>query len=105
MNVIRNDIAAAVEKELAAANEDHPLFSSLHEGYAVAKEELEEALEELNCAQKHLEYAWSEIRRNNPDLALQHLARMRYAAENAAVESCQLSAMAIKAKMSEQNRK
>lgn len=98
MDAIKNDIAAAIEKELAAANERYPLFSSLHEGYAVAKEELEEA-------QRYLEYAWTAIRENQPEIAMQHLARMGFAAEWAAIESCQLAAMAKKAIDSEKNGK
>lgn len=105
MDAIKSDIAAAIDKELAAANEKYPLFSSLHEGYAVAKEELEEALEELNEAQRYLEYAWNAIRDNQPEIAMQHIARMGFAAEWAAIESCQLAAMAKKAIDSEKNRK
>lgn len=105
MDAIKNDIAAAIEKELTAANEKYPLFSSLHEGYAVAKEELEEALEQLNEAQRYLEYAWLAIRGNNPETAMMNLARMGFAAEYAAIESCQLAAMAKKAICSEKNRK
>lgn len=105
MNAIKSDIAAAVEKEMAAANEKYPLFSSLHEGYAVAKEELEEAMEELNNAKQYLECAWAAIRGNQLEIAMQHLARMGFAAEWAAIESCQLAAMAKKAIDSEKNRK
>lgn len=44
-------------------------------------------------------------RDNQPKIAMQHLARMGFAAQNAAIESCQLAAMAKKAIDSEKNRK
>lgn len=50
MQKLKEEITAAANRELNRANEQFPLFTSKHEGVAVAYEELEEskeALEEL----------------------------------------------------------
>ena len=51
MQKLKEEITAAANRELNRANEQFPLFTSKHEGVAVAYEELEEskeALEEWN---------------------------------------------------------
>ena len=44
MNAVKKDVEKLVVKELNSANEQFPLFASLHEGYAVMLEE-----KECNC--------------------------------------------------------
>ena len=53
MQKLKEEITAAANRELNRANEQFPLFTSKHEGVAVAYEELEEskeALEELEAS-------------------------------------------------------
>lgn len=53
MQKLKEEITAAANRELNRANEQFPLFTSKHEGVAVAYEELEEskeALEELETS-------------------------------------------------------
>ena len=60
MQKLKEEITAAANRELNRANEQFPLFTSKHEGVAVAYEELEEskeALEELEASFKCLENA------------------------------------------------
>ena len=57
MQKLKEEITAAANRELNRANEQFPLFTSKHEGVAVAYEELEEskeALEELETSFKCL---------------------------------------------------
>ena len=98
MNVIRNDIRDAVEKELAAANERFPLFASLHEAIAVIAEEKEECDDALRQGViSNLLAAWCCTRRNETKQALEHLTRMKFKAEELAIEACQVAAMCEKA--------
>lgn len=96
MNAVTEDIRQAVGKELASANSKFPMFASLHEGYAVLKEEVEEAGEELSGVRKFLDYAWQFIRSDNRQLALEHVTRLRFAAQRLAEEAVQVAAMAQK---------
>lgn len=104
MNVIYNDIKAVVDKELTAANEKHPLFASLHEGYAVICEEADEAREECDEVERFMSMAWQQVRKDNPKLALEHISRVRDAAVRLAIEACQVAAMCDKAIMSERKK-
>lgn len=97
MNAIADDIRDAVEKELVSANQKFPLFSSLHEGYAVIREEVEETGDEYERLKEHLESAWKYIKANDTEHALQHLHRASYIAQYVAIETCQVSAMCLKA--------
>ena len=47
MQKLKEEITAAANRELNRANEQFPLFTSKHEGVAVAYEELEESKEAL----------------------------------------------------------
>lgn len=97
MDAIRDDIDIIIKKELEAANKAHPPFASLHEAYAVIKEEFEETTDELGWAEKYLESAWCFIKSDSTDHALGHIARAKFAATNAAIEACQTVAMCQKA--------
>jgi hypothetical protein len=105
MNVITEEIRAAAVKELAAAMEKHPLFVNLHEAYGVIKEELEEATDELNDCYRFFAMAWKSIKQDRNETALQHITRLKYAAERLAIEATQVSAMCIKAIESERKEK
>mgnify|MGYP000124353400 CR=1 FL=1 len=65
MQKLKEEITAAANRELNRANEQFPLFTSKHEGVAVAYKELEEskeALEELEASFKCFPF-WK-MRRN-----------------------------------------
>lgn len=103
MDAIREDIIAAVDKELTAANEKFPMFASLHEAYGVIAEEKYEVNDALNDVNRYIDIAWKQIRNNNSKLAVEHLLRAKDAAINLAIEACQVAAMCIKAKQSMEN--
>ena len=78
------------------ANRVFPLFHSMHEGYAVLLEEVEEARESLNLAEGSLSMLWAHIRDNNAARALEFAGRVREHALDLAVEAVQVAAMAQK---------
>lgn len=96
MDVIYKDIEALVEKELNAANETYPPFASMHEAYAVIKEEMDEVDFERDNAQYYFENAWENIKKDNP-YAKVNLVDVHYAAIRLAVEAVQVAAMCKKA--------
>lgn len=100
MNACRQEILCAVATELTSANEKHPPFASLHEAYAVIKEELEEAEYELGEACDSLEGAWECIKQDNAEDALKHLGLLGIRAKRLAMEACQVVAMCDKAEQS-----
>lgn len=100
MDAVKNDIKKLIDRELDAANEVNPPFTSMHEAYAVIKEELEEAEDEAEKAVRFLDIAWHSIKQpddigiNNAKVAI---ADMYKAAMNLAVEAVQVAAMCKKA--------
>lgn len=93
---IRPAIEKLAEMEKQDANRKFPLFHSLHEGYAVLLEEVEEARESLNLAEGSLSTLWAHIRDNNAGCALEFAGRIREHALDLAAEAVQAAAMAQK---------
>lgn len=93
---IRPAIEKLAEMEKQDANRKFPLFHSLHEGYAVLLEEVEEAREALNFAEGNLSMLWAHIRDNNAGRAPEFAGRIREHALDLAVEAVQAAAMAQK---------
>lgn len=88
------DIKALSREELLYANQKFPLFSSPHEGYAVIKEEIEEAVEESHGAAENLEVLWSIIRENG--VGFESVGYIKERAIKAAAEFVQVAAMCDK---------
>lgn len=93
---IRPAIEKLAEMEKQDANRKFPLFHSMHEGYAVLLEEVEEAREALNLAEGSLSMLWAHVRDNNAGRALEFAGRVREHALDLAVEAVQVAAMAQK---------
>lgn len=93
---IRPAIEKLAEMEKQDANRKFPLFHSMHEGYAVLLEEVEEAREALNFAEGSLSMLWAHIRDNNAGRAPEFAGRVREHALDLAVEAVQAAAMAQK---------
>jgi nitrate/nitrite-specific signal transduction histidine kinase len=81
--------------ELERANEEYgDKFNSMHEGYAVIMEEVQEAKEELDRAEQKLKLLWGAIRRDEyPAEAIQML---HHYAKLVACEAIQVAAMGTK---------
>lgn len=100
MDAVKNDIKKLIDKELDAANEVNRPFASMHEAYAVIKNEFEEAGDEYAKAGRFLNMTWSNIKHDDIigiTNAKTYLADMYKAAMNLAVEAVQVAAMCEKA--------
>lgn len=104
MNAVKKDVEELVVKELNSANEQFPLFASLHEGYAVMLEEFEEAEGELEWVRDHIDYMWKNVKQNNSETSVHFADCIKDYAINLACEAIQLAAMAEKVIVSEKNR-
>lgn len=97
------DIDALIQKETDWAIEHLGHFNSRHEGWAVAKEELEEALNEVGDTRYHFGKLWQEIKEDQKELTC-----ITYAAESthrAIAELVQFAAMLEKMALYEQKDK
>jgi len=65
MKEILAGIDRLAAEELERANKAHPLFASAHEGYAVIKEELEEAHEQWAAALESWQGAWEAVKHDD----------------------------------------
>ena len=93
---IRPAVEKLAEMEKQDANRKFPLFHSMHEGYAVLLEEVEEAREALTRTEINLHTLWMHVMKNNDDRALEFAGRVREHALDLAVEAVQVAAMAQK---------
>lgn len=109
MNAVKKDVESLVVKELNSANEQFPLFASLHEGYAVMLEEVEEAEEDMEHLKEAMKTMWVRIRRNNlygkydkaSDVLMESIKTI---AVHLACEAIQVAAMAEKMIVSEREK-
>ena len=96
MNAILDKLPALVKEELETANALHTVFHSMHEGYAVLREEVEEAAEELERVADHVATLWNCIRNDDSVNAQSFARRIEWAAVQMAAEAIQVAAMAQK---------
>lgn len=100
MNAVIDKIAPLVAEELAAANVIHSAFHSLHEGWAVLKEEIEEAHDEYTRLSTMLWDMWNAVKRDATAEALEDASNIELFATNLAAEAIQAAAMARKVQAS-----
>ena len=94
---------AAANRELNRANEQFPLFTSKHEGVAVAYEELEESKEALEELEASFKCLWDDVRgKETPCYLKEEITPLKIAdyAINLACEAVQTAAMLMKYEMS-----
>lgn len=95
IDVIENMVA----EELEVANKSFPMFASWHEGYAVIKEEVEEAAENMELiTEEGMTYLWSSIRMKDvdEDARVANVEGIRKLAVEAIQELIQVAAMCDK---------
>lgn len=99
MKKLIESVDLLVNEEYDRASKDHGArFHSQHEAYAVIKEEVEEAQEELIKVDSRLFDFWSKnCRRDSTEIADDTLIALKSYAINAASECIQIAAMAHKA--------
>lgn len=94
---LKKNVQMAISMELVRANKvNNPLFNSMHEGFAVILEELQEAQEELVKADSKLKAMWIKIRENNTTGALECAQQLKNRTTLAACEVIQAAAMVTK---------
>ena len=98
MEKLKNSVERLMEIEVVDSNKKFcSIFHSEHEGYAILKEEVEEAADELEEVQDQLNYMWDGIKRNNSTVYTTEIAkRMKTYAINLSAESIQVAAMCQK---------
>lgn len=89
-------IEALTTEECNKGLKEHGTFNSPHEGYAIIKEEVEEAQEDLVEAIDNLNHAWNAIRNDNNFTAGESIYQLKTKALMAASELVQVAAMAQK---------
>lgn len=104
MKEILIEIDKLAEEELERANKIHPLFASDHEGYAVIREEIEEAIDSFEMMGKSFEEAWHEIREDDEEEARERVQDVRRFAQHAAAELMQVIATCDKFVKSQEER-
>jgi succinate dehydrogenase/fumarate reductase flavoprotein subunit len=88
-----------------AAEKFGPCNNSDHESYAVLKEEIEEAKDEIANMEKHFNDFWSYVKNNGADAGkLEQLGALEATARLAAAEMIQVAAMARKAQITIEKR-
>jgi hypothetical protein len=93
---IQSDIKQLCEDELKRSYEKFSNFNSHHEGYAVIKEEVDEANEELEYITKETEFLWLEVRGNNSRVCISRARMLKNRAEKLVYEAIQVAAMTQK---------
>ena len=83
-----------IKAELEEANRNNQPFHSLHEGWAVMKEEHEEAVEALAESGKNLDELWGFVKSDSADLDT--IMAIKWRAKQSMMEAAQLAAMAQK---------
>lgn len=93
MNVVKEHVKFLVNKEYDAVNETHKPISSMHEGYAVLLEEIEEVCDECEELKRRNDAFWHEIRNNNDKYLKYVIGKMLDTSIEAACEAIQVAAV------------
>lgn len=86
-----------IENELDMARDEHgETFASMHEGESVLREEVEEAIDEVNAISREASRMWHFIKEDDAESAMRHAEEIASHAERLACEAIQVAAMALK---------
>lgn len=96
MNAVIDKLPALVEEELESANSLHTVFHSPHEGWAVLKEEVEEAHDEQIDLEFQLLQMWKAVKLDEEATAQNTARKIEWRAIRLAAEAIQVAAMARK---------
>ena len=96
MNAVENQVRELVGVELASANKQFPQFHSPHEGWAVMREEWEEAAKELSSVAAEMNAMWEYVKQDDIPDARVRAHHVQADALAVMKEAAQLAAMARK---------
>lgn len=91
-----NEVNGLIATELSRANEQHPMFHSDHEAWAVTREEYMETEDALKQLEYELRYTDYMTRHDDTDGILDRVNKLRSCALHVACEAIQTAAMAEK---------
>lgn len=98
MDELMKEVSHLVGKEYQRAAAEHGgAANTPHEGYALIKEEVEEAAEEMERLKKKLDFLWLNVKRDDEDMVSRNLDHMKSIAIAGACELIQVAAMTEKA--------
>ena len=98
MSFSKNLVTSLVAEELRAANASHRQFHSMHEGYAVLREEVDECQDEYDKMILNVNDLWQAVKHDDSVVAMEKLKMIEATAIQLAAEAIQAAAMARKAK-------
>lgn len=93
MNVVNADVMELVNKEYAAAVKDHGPLASMHEGYAVLMEEVEEARDAMDRVKSITGWLWGSVKENQIEDIKIYPAMIYENAVDMACEAIQVAAV------------
>lgn len=93
MNVTIEQVRALAGVEYDSANSAHGPLASMHEGWAVAREEMDETEDALAEAEYHMHNAWDAIRKDDSITAKTEMDAAYIAAIQIASEALQVAAV------------
>lgn len=97
MEELMRAVSALVDKEYEWAAKAHGgAANTPHEGYALIKEEVEEAAEEMDRLKKKLDFLWQNVKNDAEDMIPRNFEDMKSMAIAGACELIQVAAMADK---------
>ena len=96
MNYVADKLSDLMTLELEAANKKNPPFRSLHEGYAVLLEEVEETRDALNECEQGTKQLWTATKQDKAYEVRAFAFAVRRSAFEVAAEAIQVAAMATK---------
>ena len=97
MKELIKDVSKLINEEGKRSMVEHPFFNSTHEGYAIVKEEIEEAEVENEIVNVSLTKLWDEIKNNGSNERISSICEvMKSHAMLNAAESIQVAAMCQK---------
>lgn len=100
MKELVDSVIRLVSEEYGRAAEEHGIAAhSPHEGYALIKEEVEEAQAEMETLNQRLDHLWTSVKGDEDQYGPHYLAHIKKAAVLGACELIQVAAMAEKALM------
>lgn len=96
MKELKKGVQNLISEELERAIQQYGLHNSSHEKYSVILEEVDEALDEVECIGQYLNDLWDAIKRNDDNGIKIFVDLLHTAAINLACEAIQVAAMCEK---------
>ena len=101
MKKLLANLEPVIEKELAEANRNYPLFASKHEGMGVIEEEIWETMKDYDNLKRTFDFVRYNVFTDEDEALEEDISTLRVWAVHLAAEAIQVAAMCDKWKMGE----